>query len=99
MGWNAQIAPDRTIFVKIFPGHATPLARVGLCIITIYLCICYVLLFLDNKLIIMRKFQNAAQIYTYLMKLEFNKCIGPNSNCRQLYHTKKYFTLSMKNIV
>ena len=25
------------------------------------------------------------------MKLKINKCIGPNSNCRQLYLTKKYF--------
>ena len=25
------------------------------------------------------------------MKLKFNKCIGPNSNCRQLYYTKIFF--------
>ena len=71
-----------------FPGGAcprTPLARVGLYIVTANLCTCYVILFfLDNKLIFMRKFKNADQIYTYLVKLKFNKCIGPNSNCRQL---------------
>ena len=76
-------------FYQNFPGGAcpwTPLARVGLCIVTVYLCTCYVILFLDNKLIIMRKIKNADQISTYLMKLKFNKCIGPNSNCR---HRKK----------
>ena len=51
---------------------------------------------LDNKLSIMRKLKNADQIYTYLMKLKFTKCIGPNSNCRQLYYTKNTFTLSIK---
>ena len=78
-----------------------PLARVGLCIVTVYLCTCYVILFLDNKLIIMRKkLKNADQTYTYLMKLKFNKCIGPNSNCRQLYYTKKYFHfVNKKNLV
>ena len=73
-----QIAP----FYQNFHGGAcprTPLARVELCIVTVYLCTCY----LDNKLNIMRKLKNAAQKYTYLMKLKFNKCIGPNSNCTQ----------------
>ena len=42
---------------------------------------------------------NADQIYTYLMKLRFNKCIGPDNNCRQLYYTKNTFTLSIKNLV
>ena len=77
-------------FYQNFPGGAcprTPLARVGLCIVTVYLCTCYVILFLDNKLIIMRRIKNADQISTYLMKQKFNKCIGPNSNCRH----KKYF--------
>ena len=59
---------------------------------------CYslpMILFLDNKLIIMRKLKNADQIYTYLMKLKFNKCIGPNSCI-----TKKILlTLSIKNLV
>ena len=74
-----------------------PLARVGLCIVTVYLCTCYVILFLGNKLTIMRKLKNADQIYPFLMKLKFNKCIGPNSNCRQFYYTKKNtFTLSVK---
>ena len=50
-----------------------PLAQVGLCIVLVYLCTCYVILFLDNKLIIMRKLKNADQIYTYLMELKFNK--------------------------
>ena len=71
-----QIAP----FYQNFPD---PLARVELCIVTVYLCTCYLILFFDNKLIIMRKLKNAAQKYTYLMKLKFNKCIGPNSNCTQ----------------
>ena len=62
-----------------------PLARVELCIVTVYLCTCYLILFLHNKLIIMRNLKNAAQKYTYLMKLKFNKCIGPNSNCTQKY--------------
>ena len=30
----------------------------------------------------MRKIKKADQISTYLMKLKFNKCIGPNSNYR-----------------
>ena len=79
--------------------HRIPLARVGLRIVTVYLCTCYVILFLGNKLIIMRKTYNADQIYTYLMKLKFNKCIEPDSNCRQLYYTKNTFTLSIKNLV
>ena len=49
------------------------------------------LFLLGNKLIIMRKTKNSDQIHTYLMKLKFNKRIWPNSNCRQLYYTKKYF--------
>ena len=79
--WNAQIAPFLSKFSRgsIPPD---PLARVGLCIVTVYLCTYYVILFLDIKLIIMRKLKNANQIYTYLMKLKFNKCIVPNSNCR-----------------
>ena len=53
--------------------------------------------FLDNKLLFIRKLKNADQIYSYLMKLKLNKCIGPNSNCRQLYNKKKNtFTLSVK---
>ena len=63
-------------FYQNFPGGAcprTPLARVGLCIVLIYLRTCYVILFLDNKLIIMRKIKNADQIYTYLMELNFKK--------------------------
>ena len=73
-----RLHQKRTIFIKIFPGdHAPgPLARVRLCIVTVYLYTSYVILFLDNKLIIMRKLKNADQIYTYLMKLKFNKCIG-----------------------
>ena len=53
----AQIAPDRTNFIKIFPGGMPPdpLALVGLCIVTVNLCTCYVILFLDIKLIFMRK--------------------------------------------
>ena len=45
-------------FYQNFLGGAcprTPLAQVGLYIVTVYLCSCYVILFLDNKLIIMRK--------------------------------------------
>ena len=34
---------------------------------------------------------NADQIYTYLMKLKLNKCIGAYSNCR------KYFFMVTKN--
>ena len=44
----------------------------------------------------MSKLKNADQIYTYLMKLNFNKRIGPNSNCRQLHYTKNTLTLSIK---
>ena len=72
-------------FYQNFLGGACPwthLARVGLCIVTVYLCTYNVIHFLDNKLIIMRKIKNADQISTYLMKLKFNKCIWPNSNCR-----------------
>ena len=47
------------------------------------------------KLIIMRKTKNADQIYTYLMKLKFNKVIGPDSNCRQLHYTKKMLSLCL----
>ena len=68
---------------------------VRLCIVTVYLCTCYVILFLDNKLIIMRKLKDADQVYTYLMKLKFNKCVGPYSNCRQLYYTKKILSLCL----
>ena len=32
------------------------------------------------------------------MKLKLNKCIGPNSNCRQLYN-KKILSLCKKNLV
>ena len=86
---------------KFSRGSMPPdsLAQVRLCIVPVYLCTCYVILFLDIKLIIMRKIKNADQIYTYLMKLKFNKCIGPNSNCRQLYYTKNTFTLSIINLV
>ena len=49
-----QIAPFLSKFSRgSMPPD--PIARVGLCIVTIYLCTCYVILFLDNKLIIMKK--------------------------------------------
>ena len=76
-----------------------PLAPVGLCIVTVYLCTCYVILFLNNKLIIIRKVKNADQIYTYLMKLKFNKCIGPKTIVDNCITQKDTFTLSIKNLV
>ena len=91
-----QIAPFLSKFSRgAYPR--TPLARVGLRIVTVYQCTCYVILFLGNKLIIMRKIRNADQIYTYLMKLKFNKCIEPNSNCRQLYYTKYFHFVCKKS--
>ena len=52
----------------------------------------------NSKLIFIRKIKNADQIYTYLMKLKLNKCIGTNSNCRNFYYKKNTFTLSIKKI-
>ena len=56
-----QIAPFLSKFSRgSMPPD--PLAPVGLCIVTVYLCTCYVILCLDNKLIIMRKLKNADQV-------------------------------------
>ena len=71
-----QIAPFLSKF-SLGSMPPDPLALVGLCIVTVYQYTCYVILFLVNKLIIMKNLKNADQIYTYLMKLKFNKCIGP----------------------
>ena len=67
-----QIAPDHTIFIKVFPGeHAPhPPSTSWTMIVTVYLCTCYVILFLDNKLIFIRKLKNADQIYTYFDETE-----------------------------
>ena len=71
-----QIAP---FLSKISRGSMPPdpLARVGLCIVTVYLCTCYVILFLDNKLIIMKKKKNknADQIYTAALRGHVKKNI------------------------
>ena len=43
-----------TLFLSKFSRGSMPpdpLARVGLCIVTVYICTCYVIFFLDNKLI------------------------------------------------
>ena len=52
-------------------------------------------MFLDGKFIFIKKIKNADKIYTYLMKLKLNKCIGANSNCRN-FIAKNTFTLSIK---
>ena len=76
-----QIAPFLSKFSRgSMPPDPPSISRAVY--VTVYLCTCYVILFSDDKLIIMRKLKKAVQIYTYLMKLKFNKCIGPNSNCR-----------------
>ena len=93
-----QIAP---FLSKFFRGSMPPVppstSRSVYCYSQPMHLLCFPLL--DNKLIFMRKNKNADQIFTYLMKLKFIKCIGPNSNCRQLKCTKNTFTLSIKKLV
>ena len=92
-----RIAPFLSKFQNIKMLPRTPLARVWLRILTVLPMHMLCNLFLDNKLIFIRKLKNADQIYTYLMKLKYTSVlglIGIVDNC--ITKKTKTFSLSIK---